>query len=174
VSRALTLGGVAAAVVAVYLIAATGGRFALPSPSTIQGQPQFRVRLARARQRSRLGLGGQWIPGPRRGPDGGYLRLTSTELHVSVMISQGRRPILRVVARPLRGLRATGCLYLEVAVDGVRAGTQPLRRRLRTYAFALPPLVPGRHEVTVRVPAVSAPAGAATLALRSFRIENGG
>ncbi len=83
--------------------------------------------------------------------------------------------VLKVVGRPLRKFRY-GCRSVDLVVDGVPIAGGPLTDSLRTYAFALPSLDAGAHELTLRFAptrTIVAP-GPPTLAVYQLAIEGGG
>jgi len=163
--------GVLAVVVisGIYLASAVGARIPLPSPSTLSGASQFRLPLRNAHARAAAGLGGKWVP--RRWARG-YLRLNAVDVRLRVRLAHGERSVLKLVARPLRGLLRTACPRIQLLVDGHTIGTQPLVWHWRAYTFAVPVLSAGPHEVRLRIveETLRFP-GAPVLAVRHFRID---
>jgi membrane-associated phospholipid phosphatase len=131
------------------LSAAAGLRIDLSSPAIARARPQFHLALARANARDRAGLDGTWTR--RAGERVGYLQMALPSARFTVSLRHGRRAVLGFAAR-LQHARAT-CCALEVTVDGTMVGRDSLGRRWGTYAFALPPLRPGVHDVGLRLAA---------------------
>lgn len=171
VPRVAVLASAAAVLTALFLTAATGGRIALPSPSSPSSDPSFNVALRWPRARDLAGIEGTWVDRGRSG-EPAYLRVSSPELRLVASLPRHQRALLRIVARPLRGLRASRCAELTLLVDGLPVGELPFSQRWRSYAFALPPLTPGPHEVRLRVwPHGGAAADVPMLAFRGLRVE---
>jgi len=169
--RAAVLASATAVLTGLFLTAATGGRIALPSPSSPSSDPAFNVALRWPRARALAGIEGTWIDHGRRG-EPAYLRVSSPELRLVASMPHYERALLRIVARPLHGLRVGRCAELMLEIDGLPVGTLPFSQRWRSYAFALPPLPPGPHEVRLRVwPYDAMAADVPMLALRGLQVE---
>ena len=169
--RVAVLASTVLVVTGLFLTAAAGGRIALPSPSAPSGDPSFNVVLRWPAARERAGIAGTWA---KAGPGGvpGYLRVSSPEVRLMASIPRHERALLRIVARPLRGLRVSRCAELTLLVDGKPVGDLPFSQHWRSYAFALPPLPAGPHEVRLRVwPHATGEARAPMLALRGLQVE---
>ena len=170
--RAAVLSSATAVLTALFLTAATGGRIALPSPSSPSSDPAFNVALRWPREREKAGIEGTWIDRRRRGKPAAYLRVSSPEVRLVASMPSYERALLRIVARPLHGLRAGRCAELMLEIDGLPVGELPFSQRWRSYAFALPPLPAGPHEVRLRVwPHDAAAADVPMLALRGLQVE---
>jgi membrane-associated phospholipid phosphatase len=152
----------AVAVVGLFAAAAAGGRLALPSPAVVPAHRGLEIdsplRAADA--------GVRWVA--RGGAPGGFAVLEpAREIRLRVRTHDGRLLVLKVVGRPRR-VRSPGCPHLEVLVDGRVVGERWLKQRWRTYAFALPRLTPGLHDVRVRTAGAGPPVA---LALRDVTVE---
>ena len=147
---------------------ATGSRIRLPSPSTLLNAP-------------REGLGDDEdllstieIDDGSASSGWGGQRLTllaPTYGKQWIDVSGGQRTILKLLARTHLDVAEVSARRLQLLVDGTVVGSQPLDTRWRTFAFALPALEPGVHEVellalprtlaTTRFPEVTPAPGAA-------------
>jgi hypothetical protein len=152
-----------------YLAAAAGGGIQLPSPSTLL-EPQRGEPPPLRDPRILDVMDGTWIP-ERARRSGGFARFGRRELQMCVELSERRPMVLKVVARPLRGLRGGRCRWIEAAVDGRLVSRRRLSRSWRTYAFALPRLGAGPHAVRLAFRGGATPPVAPTLALRALAIE---
>jgi membrane-associated phospholipid phosphatase len=162
-------GSVTLVVLALYVAAASGARIHLPSPATFSKEAGSEAGLRHAALRLD-GTAAVWVPGTRKGT-AGFLRLRVTDARLRVQVVDHRRPaVLRLVARPLRGLRQVRCRSIELFVDGKSLGAQILRPRERTYAFVLPLLARGSHELRLRTKPPSR-RGEPTLALHKLSID---
>jgi hypothetical protein len=147
-ARRLLVGGTAAVLLPVlYLSAACGARFMLPSPAT-------------------LGKAMWDLPGDER-----VQARSGGDVDLRVETDQTDDAVLKVLGRPSRPLR--GCPWLQLFVDDRAHQALPLEAGMKTYAFALPALDPGTHEMRLRLvsqPAL-APAGKPLLELENLEIE---
>ena len=169
--RAAVLSSAAAVLTALFLTAATGGRIALPSPSAPAADPSFHVALRWPQARETVGIEGTWTKAGRPG-EPSYLRVSSPEVRLVASMPRYERALLRIAARPLRGLRTSRCAELMLLVDGLPVGELPFSQHWRSYAFALPPMAAGPHEVRLRVwPHGAAEADVPMLAFRGLQVE---
>jgi membrane-associated phospholipid phosphatase len=135
----------------VYLAAASGVRIHLPSPAMFSSGPRLAVPLRHAALLPHGAAAAVWVPRPgtRRG---GFLRLTVGNARLRVRVrGDSPRAVLKVVGRPLRGIRGERCRWLQLLVDGEPLEAQYVKPRARTYAFALPLLADGAHEIRLRI-----------------------
>jgi undecaprenyl-diphosphatase len=169
--RVVVLATAAALLVALFLTAASGGRIALPSPSSPSADPAFNVVLRWPSPRAKAGIEGTWVESRRDGQPG-YLRVSSPEVRLVASMPRYERALLRIAARPLRGLRASRCAEIMLFVDGAPVGELPFSRKWRSYTFALPPLAAGPHDVRLRVwPHDAGGTDVPMLALRGLQVE---
>ncbi|HZP43911.1 MAG TPA: hypothetical protein VFD84_20700, partial [Candidatus Binatia bacterium] len=152
-ARATVVGAALVALVAlpeVLVPRASRMRIGLHSPASVElGDLRGQADVAAERlaaDEGRITFLPNWSPA---GPP--FVRVTGPEAHLTLADAPRRRGVLRVVARPLRGVRRRGCARLEVSVDGVRVAAPALHVDWRTYPFALPALAPGPHRVALRV-----------------------
>lgn len=170
-TRVAVLSSAVVGLSALFLTAAAGGRIALPSPSAPSSDPSFHVVLRWPRARESAGIEGTWIKARKRG-EPSYLRVSSPEVRLVASMPRYERSLLRIVARPLRGLRASRCAELTLLVDGSPVGELPFSPHWRSYAFALPPLPAGPHEVRLRVwPHGAGDEDVPMLAFRGLQVE---
>jgi membrane-associated phospholipid phosphatase len=151
---------VAAAVLVVlglYVTSAVGGRIRLTSPTTHSEQLEL------------ASVDGTWIPSTQH-RERGFFRLAGNEVDFRLHETSGAPTLLKVVARGLGHPKAPGCRSIDVLVDGTVVSHRPLRLHWRSYAFALPRLEPGVHEVAVR----ASHAPHRTLALHEIEVEGAG
>lgn len=153
-----------------YLATAAGGRIHLPSPSTLS-DPGLGEPPPLQGDRLRRAIAGTWVP-PGGARAGGFLRLTRPDLGVCVRIDDDRPQVLKLVALPLGSLREATCPWVDAIVDGTPVGRRRVSARWRTYAFALPSLDPGSHEVQLAFGGVAPRPGAPMLALRALSVED--
>jgi membrane-associated phospholipid phosphatase len=167
--RGIVAVGATAVVVGLWLTALTGTRIDLPSPSAPARAPTFRVALAHAEARGRVGLDGVWVGASTRGAHG-FLRVSTPEARVVATLPRGHGTLLRIVARRGRRLWPARCAAVDLLVDGSLVGSQPVSRRWRSHAFALPTLAPGSHEFRLRARPCDPGTGTPVLALRGVEL----
>jgi membrane-associated phospholipid phosphatase len=127
---------------------ATGGRIRLPSPSTLSSGP-FAARDAGDKFLATIELDDDSVLSV-----GGGRRLTllsPTYGKQWVNVGDGRRPIVKLLARRRRALTDVSH-RVTLLVDGTVVGSEQLESRWRSLVFALPVLEPGPHEIELLTP----------------------
>ena len=151
-----------------------GERPDLPSPTTLRSRATLAWPLRQHERWLDEASEAGWVHGRTR-RETGFLQFTGTEMALRIMTGTEAGLVLKVVGRPLRKFRY-GCRSVDLVVDGVPIAGGPLKDSLRTYAFALPSLDAGAHELTLRFAptrTIVAP-GPPTLAVYQLAIEGGG
>ncbi len=144
---------------------ACGVQVFLPSPTTFDDHGRFDLSLVR------LGGGHRRraaVPPTRR-----LLNPARRTIRLPIWTAASDWAVLKLLATPRGPSQPLRCKSIGVRIDGRDASTRRLERHREIYAFALPPLAVGPHELRLRLRSAcgASPAGAPPVAVHRVSID---